>query len=114
MDRFIFRGTVLSAVLLLGIATSLFVISPAQATVSTDQESYAPGSTVTISGDNSDGAGYAAGETVHVDVNGPGSVAASCDGTADDIGAWSCQITLPSDDSAVGGYWYTATGQGSG
>jgi hypothetical protein len=114
MDRFIFRGTVLSAVLLLGIATSLFVISPAQATVSTDQESYAPGSTVTISGDNSDGAGYAAGETVHVDVNGPGSVAASCDGTADDIGAWSCQITLPSDDSAVGGYWYTATGQSSG
>jgi hypothetical protein len=86
----------------------------AQAAVWTDQTDYSPGSVVTIHGDNSDGAGYQAGETVHVDVNGPGSIGPSCDATADDSGAWSCQITLGTGAAAVGSYIYTATGQASG
>ena len=43
----------------------------------TDQADYSPGSVVTISGDNSDGAGYLAGETVDVNVFGPNGYAAS-------------------------------------
>src|SRR5262249_26474533 len=86
----------------------------AQAAVWTDQTDYSPGSVVTFSGDNSDAAGYQAGETVHVDVNGPGSIAPSCDATADDSGAWSCQLTLGMGAAAIGGYTYTATGQTSG
>jgi len=86
----------------------------AQAAVTTDKPDYAPGSTVTISGDNSDGAGYLAGETVHVDVSGPYEYTASCEGVADGDGAWSCQVTLRDDDSADGTYSYTATGQTSG
>ncbi|MDQ3004666.1 MAG: hypothetical protein M3R47_04695 [Chloroflexota bacterium] len=53
---------------------------------------YPPGSVVTINGDNSDGAGFAPAETVHVDVSGPNGSALSCDATADDNGAWSCQV----------------------
>ncbi|HKS50722.1 MAG TPA: hypothetical protein VJS67_02500 [Pseudonocardiaceae bacterium] len=93
----------------IGLATS----PAAQAAVWTDQGDYPPGSVVTFSGGNSDGAGYAAGETVHVDVNGPGAITQSCDATADDSGAWSCQITLGSGVAAIGGYTYTATGQTS-
>src|SRR3972149_4140278 len=93
---------VLVLMLLVGITGVAF------AAVWTDQADYSPGSVVTISGDNSDGAGYAAGETVHVDVSGPNGYAASCDGTADDNGAWSCQVTLNSDESAIGDYSYTA------
>ncbi len=63
----------------------------ALAATSTNQPDYVPGSVVTISGDNSDGVGYLAGETVHVDVTGPNSYTAACDATADDNGAWSCQ-----------------------
>jgi hypothetical protein len=85
----------------------------AQAAVWTDQGDYPPGSVVTIHGDNSDGAGYQAGENVHVDVNGPGSIGPSCDATADDSGAWSCQITLGTGVAAIGEYAYTATGQTS-
>ncbi|MEO7839411.1 MAG: PxKF domain-containing protein [Anaerolineales bacterium] len=75
---------------------------------------YPPGSVVTISGDNSDGAGFAPAETVHVDVSGPNGSALACDATADDIGAWSCQVTVSSDDSAAGDYSYIATGETSG
>src|ERR1043166_8379188 len=52
---------------------------------------YAPGNTVTFSGSSTDG--YAAAEAVHVDVSGPNSFTAACDATADDSGAWSCQVT---------------------
>src|SRR4051812_37181919 len=89
-------------------------VPPASAYVWTDQADYHPGSVVTIHGDNSNGAGYAAGETVHVDVSGPNDYTASCDATADESGTWSCQVTLASDDSALGAYAYTATGQSSG
>jgi hypothetical protein len=86
----------------------------AVAAVSTDQPSYEPGSTVTISGDNSDLAGYQPGEQVAVAVSGP-EANTSCEATTDAFsGAWSCQITLAPDDSAIGGYTYTATGQTSG
>ena len=92
---------------------ALLATSVALARVFTDKPDYAPGSTVTISGDNSDGAGYLPGETVHVDVTGPNDYSASCEGTADETGAWSCQITLPAD-AAPGEYPYTATGLSSG
>ncbi|HYN69426.1 MAG TPA: hypothetical protein VEX41_04375, partial [Candidatus Eisenbacteria bacterium] len=86
----------------------------ASAAVWTDQADYSPGSVVTISGDNSDGAGYLAGETVDVVVSGPNGYASSCSATADEAGAWSCQVTLWDTELAVGAYTYTATGQTSG
>src|SRR5262245_55976691 len=76
------------------------------------QQDYAPGSVITISGDSSDG--FVASENVHVDVSGPNGAALSCDATADDNGAWSCDVTVASDDSAAGDYSYTATGGTSG
>jgi hypothetical protein len=79
------------------------------AAVGTDQADYVPGSTVTISGDNSDGAGYVPGETVSVAVAGPNGYAASCDAVVGDDGGWSCAVTLWGDESAVGDYSYTAT-----
>ncbi len=99
----------------LAVALTL-LIAPlkALAAVWTDQQDYSPGSVVTISGDNSDGAGYLAGETVYVDVNGPNGYTASCEAVADDNGAWSCQVTLWADELAVGEYTYTAIGQQSG
>ena len=84
------------------------------ATVQTDQPDYTPGSVVTISGDNSNGAGYLAGETVSVEVSGPNGYQASCEGVADEAGAWFCQVTLWDSVLSVGDYTYTATGQTSG
>jgi hypothetical protein len=98
------------------LAISLALVMPAiaSAAVWTDQADYAPGSVVTISGDNSNEAGYMAGETVHVDVAGPNGWTATCDALADDAGAWSCQVTLADGAEAVGDYTYTATGLTSG
>ena len=100
--------------IVLTIALSLIVIMGASAAVWTDQPEYSPGSVVTISGDNRDGAGYQAGETVHVDVAGPNGYATMCEGVADDAGAWSCQVTLWANDLAVGAYTFAAAGQSSG
>jgi hypothetical protein len=78
--------------------------------VSTDQPDYSPGSVVTITGDNSNGAGYVAGNSVAVDVSGPNGWTGSCSATVGGGGTWSCQVTLSSDASiAVGAYTYTAT-----
>ena len=101
---------------ILALAVAALSITPvvAFARVFTDQPSYSPGDVVTISGDNSDGAGYQAGETVHVVAGIAGSYTASCDAVADASGAWSCQVTLPSDDAAIGVSSYTATGLSSG
>jgi hypothetical protein len=97
-------------ILALTMALLLAISSIALAAVWTDQADYSPGSVVTISGDNSDGAGYLPGETVHVDVVGPNGYTAVCDAVADDEGAWSCQVTLDNDPAvAVGDYTYTAT-----
>src|SRR5262245_33297542 len=84
---------------------------PALAMATTDQPDYAPGSVVTISGDSNDS--FAADENVDVDVSGPNGISLSCHATADGEGAWSCQVTIPSDDSAAGDYSYTATGETS-
>jgi hypothetical protein len=101
-------------ILALTTALLLALTSIAMAAVWTDQADYVPGSVVTISGDNSDGAGYLPGETVHVDVVGPNGYTAACDAVANGEGAWSCQVMLNGDESAVGEYSYTATGQDSG
>jgi hypothetical protein len=93
---------------------ALLTTSVAVAQVFTDKADYAPGSTVTISGDNSNGAGYLVGETVHVEVFGPeGYAGASCEDTVTTAGSWSCKITLPID-APPGEYPYTATGLTSG
>ncbi len=47
-------------------------------------------------------------------MTGPNGYAASCSATADDAGAWSCQVTLWNNSDAVGDYSYTATGETSG
>ena len=98
------------------VATMMLVVGSGQAfgAVGTDQADYAPGSVVTISGDNSNDAGYLPGETVDVDVSGPNGYEAHCEGVADDFGTWSCQITLWDSLDAVGSYGYVATGRTSG
>jgi len=98
----------------LGLIAAMLLSNVAFAAVWTDQPDYAPGSVVTISGDNSDNAGFVAGETVHVDVAGPNGYTDTCDGIANDYGAWSCQVTLWDSDLAIGGYFYVAIGQISG
>ena len=102
------------AALTLAIMLIVTGVNTASAYVWTDQQDYSPGDKVTIHGDNSDGAGYQAGETVHVVVNGPNGYTAACDGIADSNGAWSCQVMLWPDYMAVGTYFYTATGVTSG
>jgi uncharacterized repeat protein (TIGR01451 family) len=104
----------LARALVLIVSLALVWAPAVSAATWTDQADYTPGSVVTISGDNSDDAGYLPGETVHVDVSGPNGWAATCDGTADDAGAWSCQVTLSDGPEAVGAYEYTATGLESG
>ena len=80
----------------------------------TDQEDYAPGSTVTISGNdnslNGQNIGFTFGETVLVQVHGPNGYTATCQATANSLGGWSCQISLWPNDSAIGDYTYTAVG----
>jgi hypothetical protein len=108
------RSTVLRRALAFAGVAMILSTTMTYAAVSTDQPDYSPGSVVTISGDNSDGAGYLPGETVDVVVSGPNGYAASCSAVADDAGAWSCQVTLWDSDLAVGAYSYTATGETSG
>lgn len=98
------RFIVMNLVILAGISIT-------NASVWTDQLDYVPGSIVTISGDNSNGAGYVAEELVYVDVTGPNGYTSSCSSQVDSSGAWLCQVVLSSDDSAVGDYTYTAVGQ---
>jgi len=93
---------------------SLLAPVAALGAISTDQADYAPGSVVTISGDNGDGAAYLAGETVSVAVVGPNGYEAACEAVADDAGSWSCQVVLWDSELAVGEYLYTATGHTSG
>jgi VCBS repeat-containing protein len=103
-----FRAAVLALIFIVAL------VSVAGARVWTDQEDYAPGSVVIISGDNSDDAGFLPGETVIVSVSGPNGYAETCEAVADAAGAWSCQVTLWDDETAVGDYVYTAAGQTSG
>ncbi len=103
-----------TSVLLVFLLLMALCARTASAMVWTDQQDYAPGSIVILSGDNSDGAGYLAGETVVVSVSGPNGYAASCAAVADETGAWTCQVLLWADERAEGYYSYTATGQSSG
>ncbi|MEX0865532.1 MAG: hypothetical protein WD269_11790 [Acidimicrobiia bacterium] len=98
----------------LALAVVMVISSVAMGAVSTDKDDYAPGSVVTISGDNSNDAGYLADEIVSVEVSGPNGYEASCEAVADESGAWTCQVTLWDDDRALGAYTYAATGQTSG
>jgi hypothetical protein len=101
--------TVTAVVLVLSLVLPWTVL----AKVWTDLEDYSPGDIVTIHGDNSDGAGYLEGETVHVAVSGPNGYTAACDAVADTAGAWSCEVMLWPDYLAVGTYNYAATGSTS-
>ena len=84
----------------------------------TDALDYAPGSVVTLSGNdnrlNGNYLGFTPGETVHVVVSGPNGYATECEGIADTTGRWSCQISLWASDLAIGDYIYTANGIRSG
>jgi len=104
----------LSVSLSLALILMFIVSSVAFAAVQTDQDDYAPGSIVTISGDNSDGVGYLPNEMVEVDVVGPNGYTASCEGVVTSVETWSCQVTLWDSPLAIGEYTYTATGQESG
>lgn len=98
--------------LVLIIVFVLSVTTMASAAVSTDEEDYAPGSVVTISGNNdaSGAPGYVEGATVDVAVSGPNGWTAACSATAGAGGAWSCAITLDADPAiAVGDYSYIAS-----
>ncbi len=112
MTRRSVAWTVVAAALLL-----LLLAAPAaQATVTTDQADYAPGSVVTILGNNvglTDP--WMPGSTVTVQVVGPyGYQFDSLTTTVDTLGGWSCWFTLSDNPLvAVGEYTYTASAAGS-
>src|SRR5262245_46928381 len=90
------------------LAAALIAVPTALADVWTDQADYTPGSPVTIHG-----SGYSAFEGINIEVTAPyGQVSGTTD--ADPDGAFQWSFGLPSDDSAVGTYTYTATGVTSG
>ena len=75
----------------------------AQFQQSTDQAALE--SIVTFSGNNSQGAGYITGETVHVDVRGPNAEVYACDAIVDKTGAWSCSVNLWKDNPVTGTFY---------
>ncbi len=110
MGRKTIRMLILAVASLLG----LFGLERALAAVWTDKLDYSPGEVVTISGDNSNNAGYLPGETVRVEVWGPNGYYATCEAVVQEDGSWSCPVTLWPDERAIGEYTYTATGLTSG
>ena len=96
---------------ILGVITLIAALGLADAAVYTDQADYAPGSTVSITGD-----GMLGGEQVEVEVFYPdGSLAQSHTVTADGAGNFSDTYVLPGDEIAVTGtYTVVATGVSSG
>jgi hypothetical protein len=85
--------------------------SPTGATITSDLADYAPGATVTLTG-----AGWAAGESVHIfvndDINQQWSLDSNPDPVADGSGNFTYQFDLP--DLFVATYSVTATGATSG
>jgi len=112
MNWFQNSKTKLSVILILAMMLTMVISTVASAEVWTDQEDYAPGSVVTLGGNNDENGvpGYVEGNSVDVVVSGPNDWTATCSGTVAANGAWSCTITLDSDPAiAVGDYSYTAT-----
>ncbi len=112
MNWFQNSKTKLSVILTLAVMLTMIISTVASAEVWTDQEDYAPGSVVTLGGNNDENGapGYVEGNSVDVAVSGPNGWTAACSGTVAADGAWSCTITLDSDPAiAVGDYSYTAT-----
>lgn len=108
-------GRTLRVLIFLGASgLGLLGLGQALAAVWTDKLDYSPGEVVTISGDNHNGAGYLAGETVRVEVWGPNGYYATCEAVVQEDGSWSCQVTLWPDERAIGEYTYTARGLTSG
>lgn len=90
-----------------------------QARVWTEPLDYAPGATVTIRGDNSDGALYQAGETISVEVTDPYAVIlAPLTTLVQDDGngylSWAVDLAIPNDATAAGTWTYKATAGTSG
>ena len=91
----------------------------AQAYTDTGQEDYAPGSEVTIWGDNRNfeaPLGYQVGETIKVTVIQPVLPdPLTCEGVVDANGYWECKLWLSTDPAlAVGYYEYQTLGLTSG
>jgi hypothetical protein len=100
--------------LLAVVLTALLVFGGGSALAAgTSLGDFAPGSVVTVSGNNAGAAGWTAGETVHVAATAPDGSIVSGDATADDAGAWSCGLSL-AGDAVTGDYSYTAAGLTSG
>ena len=109
-----FKFLDLLVILVMTFASPMSVLadpSPTGATITSDLPDYAPGATVTLSG-----AGWAAGESVHIfvndDVNQQWSLDSDPDPVADNAGSFTFQFDLP--DLFVATYSVTATGATSG
>jgi hypothetical protein len=103
----------LISALIFAVTLSLMLSSLVRAYVGTDQSDYQPGSVVTITGDNRDGAGFLPGESIRVEVWGPNGFQVTSEPsnpTADANGAWSWQFRLWDSEDAGGEYTYTASG----
>ena len=97
-------GRSLAALVSTLLILSAVVFYSAFAGVSTDKPDYAPGETVTISGDGFDGR-----ERIEITVSAPyGTESGST--KADRVGAFTWSFVLPNDSSAHGWYSYTAHG----
>ncbi len=96
---------------LLFLAFMLPVNSLAQAPVSDDP---LPQSEVVFSGNNDDHAGFLPGETVLVEVKGPGQFLTSCNAVVSATGSWSCVVNLWQQSQVLGQFTYKARGLSSG
>lgn len=99
----------------LGLAVMLAwpISSPARANTRFNDDP-PPRSEVVFSGNNDDQAGFLPGETVRVEVKGPGNFLTSCDAVVSTAGAWSCVVNLWEESQVVGQFNYQARGLASG
>ncbi|GIU97280.1 MAG: hypothetical protein KatS3mg013_1083 [Actinomycetota bacterium] len=98
-----------TAILLITLSLSAVAAAQTAPSISSDKEDYAPGETVTLTG-----AGWQAGEAVHIRVDDDQERTWSHDAdvTADEAGGFTYQFTLPTHFVAV--YTVVATGEVSG
>src|SRR5689334_12804970 len=86
------------SILVVTLVGALIAAAVSFGAVTTDQQDYSPGSIVTISGDNGNGAGYVAGSTVDVAASADNGLwSDACSATVAEDGTWSCTVTLSSD-----------------